>query len=276
MRVALIDADVNAFQAAVVNEKAINWGDGLWTIHAFEEEVEKSFRESIDRIKDAVGADKVILAFSDDDRSANWRLKVLPTYKATRAGQRSPMLRKYITNWARENYETFTKDTLEGDDVLGILATRKGDDEMVICTIDKDLKTVPGFHYNFGKKDLFEVTEEEANRWHLYQTLVGDATDNYSGCPGVGDVEARAFLAEPYMWVQYDHTFKSGPRKDQTEKRWSKEPLGDRPLWDGVVSLFDKAGLGEEEALVQARVARICRASDYNFKTKQVKLWTPN
>jgi len=245
LRIALIDADVNAFQAAVVNEKSTDWGDGIWTVHAFEEEVEKSFRDSIDRIVDATGADKVILAFSDDDRSANWRLNVLPTYKATRAGQRSPMLRKYITSWARENYETFTKPTLEGDDVLGILATRKSKDEMVICTIDKDLKTVPGFHYNFGKKELFEVDEITADYWHLYQTLVGDATDNYAGCPGIGPVAARRILDED-------------------------------PTWGAVVRTYKKAGLGEEEALVQARVARICRASDYNFKTKEVKLWLPN
>ena len=250
MRVALIDADVNAFQAAVVNEKATNWGDGLWTLHAFEEEAEKTFREGIERIAVATGADKVILAFSDTE---NWRKGVLPTYKANRENTRSPMLRRHMVEYGRANYETFTKPTLEGDDVLGILATRKGTDEMVICTIDKDLKTVPGFHYNFGKKELFEVDEETADYWHLYQTLVGDATDNYSGCPGVGPVAAKKILMDGD-----DH------------RHFSNEEM-----WERVLKAFDKAGLGEEEALVQARVARICRASDYNFKTQQVKLWTP-
>lgn len=282
-RVALIDADVNTFQSAITSEKAIDWGDGLWTLHAFEGDVETAFRNSIHAIMTATGADEAILAFSDDDRSANWRLRVLPTYKATRAGQRAPMLRKHALAFARENYETKTVPTLEGDDVLGILATstmlrkRFGKDvELVVCTIDKDLKTIPGFHYNFGKRELFEVTEEEADRWHMYQTLVGDTTDNYAGCPNMGHETALEFLNDPYIWVQYQHTFKSGPRKDTTETRWTKEPLGDRPLWDGVVSCFAKAGLGEEEALAQARVARICRASDYDFKTKQVKLWTPS
>lgn len=260
MRVALIDADVTAFQAAVVNEKATDWGEGIWTLHAHEEDVEKSFRASINSVVDATGADKVILAFSDDDRSANWRLGVLPTYKATRAGVRSPMLRKYITGWARENYETITKPTLEGDDVLGILATRKSKDEMVICAIDKDLKTIPGFHYNFGKKELFEVDEDTADYWHLYQTLVGDATDNYPGCPGIGPVAAKRILDEAIA----THTVYGS----------EQQPL-QSALWEAVVKAYKKAGLGEEEALVQARVARICRASDYNFKTKQVKLWNP-
>lgn len=245
MRIALIDADVNTFQSATVSEKPINWGDGLWTLHAFEEDVEKAFNDSIARIIDATGADKAILALSDPNRANNWRIKVLPTYKANRANARSPMLRKYIEQYARDNYECISKDTLEGDDVLGILATRKSKDEMVICTIDKDLKTIPGFHYNFGKRELFEVTPEEADYWHLYQTLVGDATDNYDGCPGVGPVGAKKILD-----------------KD--------------PSWEAVVAAFKKSGFGEEEALIQARVARICRASDYNFKTKEVKLWLPS
>jgi DNA polymerase-1 len=42
-----------------------------------------------------------------------------------------------------------------------------------------------------------------------------------------------------------------------------------------VVAAFESKGLTEEDALVQARVARICRASDYDFKTKEVKLWNP-
>ena len=38
---------------------------------------------------------------------------------------------------------------------------------------------------------------------------------------------------------------------------------------------YEKAGFGEEEALTQARVARICRAEDYDLETKKVILWEP-
>jgi hypothetical protein len=41
------------------------------------------------------------------------------------------------------------------------------------------------------------------------------------------------------------------------------------------VKAYDKAGLSEEEALTQARVARICRAEDYDRKSKKVNLWEP-
>ncbi len=79
----------------------------------------------------------------------------------------------------------------------------------------------------------------------MNQALVRDTTDGYKGCPVVGNVAAKKIL----------------------------EQEGD--MWTNVVAAFTKAKLGPEEALVQARVARICRASDYSFKTKKVILWNP-
>jgi DNA polymerase-1 len=71
----------------------------------------------------------------------------------------------------------------------------------------------------------------------------------------------------------YEHTLKSGPRKGQTETRWQEVEMGD--FWSVVVSHFNAAGLSEQDALQQARVARILRASDYDFKNKKPILWTP-
>lgn len=243
MRIALIDADVTAFASAVVAEKPIDWGDGIWTLHADEDEGRRIFAQSVERIQEKTEADKVILAFSD---KANWRKDVLPTYKANRADTRPPIIRRALTEWAQDEYECFVRPTLEGDDVLGILATRDNPEghQYIICTIDKDLKTIPGLHYNTKHDKFFEVTVEEADRYHLTQALTGDATDGYSGCPGIGPVAAAKILDKECSWA-------------------------------AVVAAYEKAGLSAEEALVQARVARICRADDYDFKRKQVKLWTP-
>ena len=43
-----------------------------------------------------------------------------------------------------------------------------------------------------------------------------------------------------------------------------------------MLTAFHKAGLTEEDALVQARVARILRADDYNFKNGEITLWEPS
>jgi DNA polymerase-1 len=47
------------------------------------------------------------------------------------------------------------------------------------------------------------------------------------------------------------------------------------PTWETVVKAFEKAGQTEEDALVQARLARILRASDYNFEFGQPNMWSP-
>ena len=40
------------------------------------------------------------------------------------------------------------------------------------------------------------------------------------------------------------------------------------------MAAFEKKGLTESDALVQARVARILRASDYDFAAKKPILWS--
>lgn len=245
MILALIDADIVAYQAASSAEQPVKWDEDLWTLHAYESDGERIFRELIESIQKKSQADEVILAFSDDK---NFRKDVLPSYKGNRSGTRKPMLLKHLKEYGKREYESYQMDCLEGDDVLGILAT---DDDFkrkykkVVCSLDKDFKTIPGDHYNFGKDEFFSITPLEASYWHMFQTLTGDTTDGYSGCPGVGPVKAEKLLSGSY------------------------------DFWEDVVSAYRKAGLCEEEALVQARVAYILKHEDYDFEKREVKLWTP-
>lgn len=242
-KVALIDADILAYQAASSVEHPINWGDGLWTLHSFQDDAKASFEAMVHSLTAKAGSDDYVLMFSS---TTNWRKDVLPSYKSNRANTRKPLLLSFLRHWAMENFSFSIQDNLEGDDLLGIAATSRSD--VIVVSLDKDLKTVPGYHYNFGKEEFFEITEEQADYWHMLQTLTGDATDGYAGCPGVGPKTAEKIL------------------KDKPKEEW----------WEAVVKAYAKAGLGEEEALVQARVARILRSSDYNATEKQVILWSPN
>ena len=260
MRTALIDADILAFQSAVVSEQAYDWGEGMWTLHVFETDAIAAFESMLQNIMTKTGADNFYLAFSDRN---NWRNDVLPTYKSNRKGGRKPMLLKFLQEYAREKYQVLSVPGLEGDDVLGIWATTKSKlapvREFIICTTDKDLKTIPGKHYNFGKDELFEVTEHQADFYHMVQTLTGDATDGYAGCPGCGPVTAKKIMQA---------ALDSGTP-------WANPEQLREIYWQHVVKAYDAAGLGEEEALVQARVARILRAEDYDDISKKVILWTP-
>jgi DNA polymerase-1 len=192
-------------------------------------------------------ADKLVIALSCPSRRY-WRHDILPTYKAHRSSGKPPMILGQVKRMLADEYESFVRPGLEADDVMGILATHptliKG--EKVIVSADKDMKGVPGNLYNHQKDEYYVVSKADAKYFHMTQALTGDSTDGYAGCPGCGPVSAKKLL----------------------------DAAGDAP-WSAVVSAYAKAGLTEQDALVQAQVARICQASDYDFKQKKVKLWTP-
>lgn len=246
MTTALIDADILAYQAASAAEYPVKWDDNLWTLHAYESDAICKFVEHLESILAKVETSKYILVFSD---STNWRKSVLPTYKSNRSTTRKPVVLKALREWVMKKHPYEMWPTLEGDDVIGILATSKRfkPGEVVICSLDKDFKTIPGRHYNFGRDEFFNIDVLQADYWHMIQTLTGDSTDGYSGCPGCGPKTAEKILS----------------------------PLLPDEYWTAVCKAYQAAGLSPEEALVQARVARICRASDYNLKTRKVKLWNP-
>lgn len=248
-RIALIDADIYIYQAAVGAEVATDWGDGLWTLHADANDAEANLHAEIKRLVEVVEADEAILALSDTE---NFRKQILPTYKSNRKGTRKPMLVPFLRDSVWKNWKTYQKDGLEGDDVLGILATWPGlKGTKVIVTGDKDLYTIPGLVYMSHKPELgiTEVSHEQARYTHMMQTLTGDTTDGYTGCPGIGPVRAKRILDAA-----------KGTPKD---------------YWSAVVNTYQKAGLSEEEALVQARVAYILRAEHFNTETKEPILWNP-
>lgn len=258
-RLALIDADTLVYSAALASERSVEWGDDLWTLHAYLPEAIDRFEGMVQEIREYVEPTEILMALSDSTPETRWRQSVMPTYKQNRKKTRRPVVFAPLRAYVHEVYDTFEREGLEGDDVLGILATRKGEGERVIVSIDKDLKTIPGLLFNYGKPEegIVSISEDEANYWHMFQSLTGDVTDGYPGCPGVGPVGARKLL-DP-CWFE-----DAGVRYFNDEK-----------AWDAVEKAYRKAGLGEDVALMNARVARILRASDYDFKNKKPVLWQP-
>jgi DNA polymerase-1 len=195
---------------------------------------------------DMVDAKDVIVAFTAPN---GFRKRILPTYKANRKGEKPAAL-----GAAREAIESKFKSHsipgLEADDILGILATTdQYREQAVIVTIDKDLASIPGRHFNPNKPTpIYTATESWADHWWMTQTLTGDSTDGYSGCPGIGLVKA-ARLLDPRLELHR--------------------------LWPVVVKAFADKKLTEDDALVQARVARILRREDYCKETKRIRLWHP-
>lgn len=183
-----------------------------------------------------------VWCFSCSPSTDCFRFKVWPLYKANRKDLQKPILFERLRSWAQTK-KTKVKPELEGDDVLGILATQNPGS--VILSPDKDLMQIPGLNYTPGRP-LTMVTQEEADRWFYTQVLTGDTTDGYPGCPGIGPVRARAIL----------------------------DAAGE-DVWPSIVHAYISKGLSESDAVIQARCARILRVTDWNFKIDKPQMWEP-
>ena len=105
------------------------------------------------------------------------------------------------------------------------------------------MRQISGKLYDFN--ETIDITPEEGAKWHLIQTMAGDNTDGYSGVPGIGIKRAEKIFEE----------------KGYT--------------WKAVVETFEEKGMTEEDALLNARLARILTSNDYDHEKKEPILWTP-
>lgn len=279
--VLVMDGDWIVFQAMSASEFDESWEEEEWHRCCDHKKarmlVDQTIAGFAGRKKAWAGA-PIILAFTS---STNWRKDILPTYKSNRKKTKKPV--GYVeflqALFEREEYICVLEDNLEGDDVMGIIGSNPkpfGFKKAVLVSCDKDFKTIPDcdfFWCTEGK--LLEQNEQSANYHWMYQTLIGDITDGYSGIPGMGKGTATEFLDAPYKVVPVEKELKSGKRKGQLVTIWENQELApEDSMWDAIVSLAAKAGMTREEVQVQAQVARILRHNDYNWVDKEFYLPT--
>lgn len=234
----LIDGDEYLFKACAAVEREVRWDDWNHVLYANRGEAWANFQRMLDQLFERFETREHALTFS---APPCFRLAISPTYKGGRT-TRKPLCYADLRDDCDAHYNTISFPGLEADDVMGILATKPPGFNRIIVSQDKDMKTIPCSLLREGK--VVHISEAEANYNHLYQTLIGDVTDGFKGCPGVGPVAAEKLLA--------------------------------KPVWPTVVTAYEKAKLTEEDALVQARLARILRWSDWDSDLKQPILWRPS
>jgi len=95
-------------------------------------------------------------------------------------------------------YERISLDSTEGeaDDCLSIAANylRSIYVPYLIAGCDKDLRQIPGNHYNYLTDSHMHITHEMAYRFFFTQLLMGDVADNVPGIKGVGIKRAGYIL----------------------------------------------------------------------------------
>lgn len=289
----LLDGDYLLFSAMSASEEEVDWGEDIWTLQCDHNKARAILRSSINGIRERLkefNDAKLVMVFSTAHTADNWRKQVLETYKANRKGKRKPVGYPVLLNELLNDLETYAAtfqwQGLEGDDVIGILATNPeylGVDEAIPVSCDKDFNTIPGRFYWLTNNKVVTNSLAEANRWHMYQTIKGDTTDGYGGIPGVGEqvdgVPLLEWLDNPTYFYQAVKVMKSGPRKGEEVPYWTSCPRSEAPVpvtkWDCVVSLAKKNGMSEEDLIVQAQVARILRSDDFCWETKRPIPWLP-
>ena len=225
-KVAAIDGDIIAYRLAC---KVDIFGD-KYLIQNIQEYVAEWTPGDVDH---------VILTFSCN-RADNFRKIYWPLYKEHRNVVAKPDSMSYVIDAMSEIYESFKKDIIEADDIMGKLASAG---KAIAVTIDKDLRGVPGWHWNPDKEwEPRYITYDEADRFFCKQWIMGDSTDKVPGIPKVGPVKAERLL--------------------DTVEPHNREQL--------ILAEYEKKGLSEEYALGQATAIRILRIGE-----KPV-LWQPS
>lgn len=233
----LIDGDIVLYASSVATEFSADWGGDNWVLSANLLQSMSLVRKYMDDLYEKLKYDEMVVCLSGPN---NFRYNLNPNYKSNRKDTRKPIVYSELKNWFMSNYYAECVPTLEADDLLGILATREPG--AIIVSADKDMQCVPCRLYRNG--ELRDISPMEANYFHMHQTLTGDPTDGYPGCPGVGAVTAKKILAgTPDTW------------------------------WGSVLQAYQKAGCTDDDALMNARMAYILR--DENWIDGEVKLWSP-
>lgn len=243
---ALIDADILPYEFG-----------GMVQLEDPEKPLELDIVKSMvdDRIKqivDSTGAESVSLYLTDSASNFRIDLATIKPYKGHRKAEK-PYHWAAIRQHLIDNYDAEVQYGIEADDRLGIeqykdmaVSQTKMNCETIICSRDKDLNMIPGWHYVWpaGKQQEQHWFQDElsAIRCFYNQLLTGDTADNILGLYGVGSssklVKSIQEMEEEQM--MFDLVYKA-----YTDRFGS---YGDQFLYENAALLWIKRSDADEDA----------------------------
>jgi len=172
-----------------------------------------SVKITIQSILEAVGATSYT-GFLTGKQQFREQVATIKPYKGNRDPFHKPVHYDNIKKYLIDQWNAEVVDYYEADDALAMAQwedyktsweeTSPPKLNTILCTIDKDLDQVPGWHYHFRQKEKYWVSKQEATRFFYEQILSGDPTDNIQGIPGVGAITAKKILkdcvTEEQLW----------------------------------------------------------------------------
>ena len=221
----LVDGDLLVYEAASSAE--VGWkseGPAPWDY------VESLLELSMMNICASVKATEAPLVFLSTDNNFRYQLATVKPYKGNRKHVERPFHYDNIRAWIPMRWETIICDGYEADDGLAMYQTKaieKGF-ETIICSRDKDLRQVAGWHYTWGRGGQDEIppgiveefgditlhertvvpTNPDKKPYKVYkikgdglkffyaQCIMGDPVDNIPGLKGAAEVAAYDLLKD--------------------------------------------------------------------------------
>ena len=241
----LIDADWLIYNSCCACEEDTRWTEHEHTLHSDERDIMNMIDNRIDVYKTIAGEKHdIVMCFTS---YPTFRHEIFPEYKIHRIGKRKPLALRSVINNCKKIYDCVSYPNLEGDDVLGLLATNGQYKNPIIVSVDKDMRTIPC--KLIAAEEVEHITEKKPNRHWFEMSIAGDSTDGIVGVKGTGMVTATKLLADT---------------PDTIDALWSK-----------VAETYTKKGYTLADAILNARLTRILREGDYDYNTGTVKLWNP-
>lgn len=174
--IALIDSDLVAYRCAATCKEEDPVDVAIYR-------ADQLMREIIE----ATQCDSYMAFLTGSD---NFRKHINPQYKANRKDMVPPRYLQDCREYLVTEWKAKLSHGQEADDLLAMNQTA----DTVICSIDKDLKMIPGRHYNFVKQEWDHVTPEDADKQFWRQMLIGDTSDHIQGVRGLGPKKSAQLI----------------------------------------------------------------------------------
>ena len=149
-------------------------------------------------LEDLVPVDEIV--FCNGSKN-NFRKDISPTYKLNRT-QKRPEILLPLHERVKFHYDSVYGDGVETDDVVATLwaeeVEKNGVDSVIIMSLDKDYKQFPCwfYDYNYKRRELVKISQEEALNNFYSQMIIGDTADNINYCKGYGKSYAKKLFQE--------------------------------------------------------------------------------
>lgn len=200
---AFIDGDIVTYKAGFSAEK-----DGGELAHSLGN-TKRIISKLVDDLNGTFRIDNVYVYLTADSKSG-YRYDVAKT-KPYKGNRKSPRPKHYneIREYLVKYHGAEVVSDREADDEMGITAS-VAPKFSIIVSADKDLRMIPGWHYEMGERPPYYVTdpgylvlEEQGNKpylfgtgyaWFCAQCIMGDTSDNIPGLEKYGPVATYDLL----------------------------------------------------------------------------------